>query len=139
MNNYRLLVIDDVSTIHDDFRKILLPNKQSSVSHQSLDEVTSTLTGKLHEGAQHLPPFVIDFAFQGNDGVRLVQQSLSQKKPYAVAFVDVQMPPGEDGIETIANIWKLDPEIQCIICTAYAKYSWDEIQKSWAIQTACLF
>ena len=34
------------------------------------------------------------------------------------------MPPGEDGIETIAKMWKLDPQIQVVVCTAYSKYNW---------------
>src|SRR5205823_618022 len=50
--------------------------------------------------------------------------------PYAVAFVDVRMPPGWDGIETISRIWKEFPDLQIVICTAYSDYSWDEIAKS---------
>ncbi|HEY1581492.1 MAG TPA: response regulator, partial [Chthoniobacterales bacterium] len=50
--------------------------------------------------------------------------------PYAVAFVDVRMPPGWDGIETISRIWKEFPDLQVVICTAYSDYSWDEISKT---------
>ena len=51
-------------------------------------------------------------------------------EPYAVAFVDVRMPPGWDGIETIVRIWKEFSDLQIVICTAYSDYSWDEISKS---------
>jgi signal transduction histidine kinase/AmiR/NasT family two-component response regulator len=46
-----------------------------------------------------------------------------------MAFIDVRMPPGWDGIETAARIWEVDPEIQIVICTAYSDYSWDQMGK----------
>ena len=39
------------------------------------------------------------------------------------------MPPGWDGIETIKHMWKVDPDIQVVICTAYSDYSWEETVK----------
>ncbi|MBH0202209.1 MAG: hypothetical protein HP496_07935, partial [Nitrospira sp.] len=48
-------------------------------------------------------------------------------RPYAVAFVDMRMPPGWDGLETIERMWEVDPEIQAVICTAYTDHSWDDI------------
>ena len=45
-----------------------------------------------------------------------------------MAFVDVRMPPGWDGIETIARIWEVDPELQVVVCTAYSDYSWEEMR-----------
>jgi len=44
-----------------------------------------------------------------------------------MAFVDVRMPPGWDGIETIARIWEKYPELQVVVCTAYSDYSWDDL------------
>src|SRR5206468_403202 len=43
------------------------------------------------------------------------------------AFVDMRMPPGWDGVETIQRIWRIAPDLQMVICTAYSDYSWDEI------------
>ena len=48
-------------------------------------------------------------------------------RPYTVAFVDVRMPPGWDGVETIKRIWQTCPELQIVICTAYSDYSWKAI------------
>ena len=45
-----------------------------------------------------------------------------------MAFVDVRMPPGWDGVETIARIWEVDPELQIVVCTAYSDYSWEEMR-----------
>ena len=39
------------------------------------------------------------------------------------------MPPGWDGVETIAKVWQTYPDLQIVICTAYSDYSWEEIVK----------
>jgi signal transduction histidine kinase/PleD family two-component response regulator len=44
-----------------------------------------------------------------------------------MAFVDVRMPPGIDGIETIEKAWKADRGLQVVLCTAYSDYSWEEM------------
>jgi len=43
--------------------------------------------------------------------------------------MDVRMPPGWDGIETIKKIWEFDSEILVVICTAYSDYSWEELYR----------
>ena len=74
--------------------------------------------------------FEIDSAFQGQEGLEKVRAAVAAGKPYAVAFIDVRMPPGWDGIETIGHIWNEFPDLQVVICTAYSDYSWDEISKA---------
>ncbi|MCI0539216.1 MAG: ATP-binding protein, partial [Verrucomicrobiales bacterium] len=73
--------------------------------------------------------FDLDSAYQGQEGLAKVQQAISSGHPYALAFVDGRMPPGWDGVETIAHLWQTYPDIQVVICTAYSDYSWDEIVK----------
>jgi len=119
--NRRILVIDDNQAIHQDFRKILGPGR-GTTSDLALTE------GLLFGDA---PPtesqgvFEIDSAFQGQEGLALIQKSLEEKRPYAMAFVDVRMPPGWDGIETTARIWQEYPDLQVVVCTAYSDYSWE--------------
>lgn len=121
----RILIIDDLVSIHDDFAKILCP--RSSSASKKLDEMNEVLFGK-KKNIQNLPEFELTFASQGQEGLDLVKHAQDLHKPFAVAFVDVQMPPGMDGIETIEQIWKIDSFIQVVICTAYAKYTWSDIQ-----------
>jgi DNA-binding LytR/AlgR family response regulator len=73
--------------------------------------------------------FEIDSAFQGEEGLAKARRAMEQGRPYAVAFVDMRMPPGWDGIETIERLWALDPDLQIVICTAYSDYSWEEIMR----------
>ncbi|HEY6229526.1 MAG TPA: response regulator, partial [Verrucomicrobiae bacterium] len=73
--------------------------------------------------------FEIDSAYQGQDGLEKIKTALAENRPYALAFVDVRMPPGWDGIETIGRIWEIYPELQVVICTAYSDYSWEEMTR----------
>jgi PAS domain S-box-containing protein len=121
--NRRILVIDDNRAIHDDFRKIFCPD---SIAAAALDKTATELFGK-PAGAVRRIRYEIDSAYQGQDGVRLVEKALEKGIPYAMAFVDVRMPPGWDGVETTQRILAIDPDIQIVICTAYADYSWEEM------------
>ncbi len=121
--NRRILIIDDNRAIHDDFRKILSP---ANVTRAALDAAETALFGEPTDLIRQIS-FDVDSAYQGEEGVLLVQKALEAGYPYALAFVDVRMPPGWDGVETTAKIWEPDPEIQIVICTAYADYSWNEM------------
>ena len=55
-----------------------------------------------------------------------VREACQQNAPYAVAFVDMRMPPGWNGVETIKRLWEVDADVQIVICTAYSDYSWEE-------------
>ncbi len=120
--NRRILVIDDNRAIHDDFRKILVGaavDDAASGMEAVLFGAPAPDTGALR--------FELDSAYQGKEGLEKVERSLRDGRPYAMAFMDVRMPPGWDGIETTARIWEIDPEIQIVICTAYSDYSWDQM------------
>ena len=71
--------------------------------------------------------FEIDSAYQGEQGLARVYHAIQEGRPYAMAFVDVRMPPGWDGIEVTPKLWVADPDLQIVICTAYSDYSWEEM------------
>jgi diguanylate cyclase (GGDEF)-like protein/PAS domain S-box-containing protein len=124
----KILVIDDNLAIHDDFKKILLPREQKdSASAQKLNDIKNSLFQEESLANLKLPRYKLDFASQGQEALALVKNE--NDNPYAVAFVDIRMPPGWDGVETIQQIWRVDPYIQMVICTAYSDYSWDETIK----------
>ncbi len=122
--NQRVLIIDDNRAIHDDFAKILSP---LSATPAAFDASEAALFGPHADAAIQQTHFELGSAYQGQEGVRLVTEALAGGKPYAMAFVDVRMPPGWDGVETIRRIWEVDPNIQIVICTAYSDYSCSEI------------
>lgn len=120
--NLRILVIDDNLVIHEDFRKILA----TTTASDELEQAGASLFDE-EPVAIHGEPFDLSFADQGERGFHMVEQSVAAGKPYALAFVDMRMPPGWDGVETIEHIWKVDPEIQVVICTAFSDHPWHRI------------
>lgn len=121
--NKRVLVIDDNRAIHEDFRKVLT----DSGSDAGMDAAEAALFGDTASAQTKRATFQLDYASQGLEGAAMVQQACDADAPYAMAFVDVRMPPGIDGIETTVKIWEVAPETQIVICTAYSDYSWDEM------------
>ncbi len=123
--NLRILIIDDNPDVHKDFIKILTITQSPNITN--LEEA---IFGEVSEKKKTtLPSFQISTASQGQEGVQSIEVAIKEGKPYALAFVDIRMPPGWDGIETIKHIWALDQDIQIVICTAYSDYSWEETIK----------
>ncbi|MCO8311926.1 ATP-binding protein [Pseudomonas mandelii] len=122
LSNRRILLIDDTPSIHEDFRKILTP---TSAQHAELDEMEATLFGSEVKSSHQL--FELDSAYGGQEGLGKLIQALQENRPYALAFVDMRMPEGWDGAQTIEHLWQKDPLLQVVVCTAYSDYSWDEL------------
>ena len=127
--NRRILLIDDMPAIHEDFRKILLPIRPLRPDLAALGAALfgDGGAGAVNNEAQAEAPFEIASAFQGRQGLALATEALAQQRPFALAFVDMRMPPGWDGVETIERLWQLDPQLQVVICTAYADMSWPQV------------
>ena len=119
--NSRILVVDDNPSIHDDFAKILL--SASEPPQAAFSAAKLALFGEAVE-AEARPSFEVDFALQGQAGLDRLEQALRDGRPYAMAFVDMRMPPGWDGLETIEHFWTVDPELQVVICSAHSDYDW---------------
>ncbi len=120
----RILVIDDNSSIHQDFKEILEHIRKKPDKIESLESSLFDISPRTQS-----IQFEIDSAFQGEEGYEMVRKALWSGRPYAVAFVDVRMPPGWDGIKTVEHIWRVDPTLEIVICTAYADHSWEEISE----------
>ena len=119
----RILIIDDNASIHEDFRKILGREQDRNAG---LDIVKAQVLGEAATASPH-SDFVMDSAFQGQEGLAMAKRAAEEGNPYALAFVDVRMPPGWDGVETIGQLWKCCPDLQIVVCSAYSDYSWEEM------------
>ncbi|WP_298623472.1 EAL domain-containing protein [uncultured Legionella sp.] len=128
-----IMIIDDNPAIHQDFIKVLTTtttnDKISDLDKQLFDDDLDLSASHQADINTQLPKFIFDTACQGRDGVEKIRQSLDYGIHYSLAFVDIQMPPGWDGIETIKRMWEVDSDIQVVICTAYSDYTWEETVK----------
>jgi signal transduction histidine kinase/HPt (histidine-containing phosphotransfer) domain-containing protein len=121
----RILIVDDNAAIHLDFRKLLSSNDEGDLTQAELDlfgETTAALPG-----STAATQYLIDSAYQGEEALALVEKAMEEGCPYRMAFVDIRMPPGWDGIDTIERLWKVDPQLEVVICSAYSDYSWRQI------------
>lgn len=120
--NLRILVVDDNRAIHEDFRRIL----EAQTEDERLAHARASLFGETP--LSRAPDrFELDYADQGQAALALVEMARREGRPYAVAFVDMRMPPGWDGLDTIERLWEADGRLQVVICTAYSDHSWAEI------------
>ncbi|WEX17079.1 EAL domain-containing protein [Pseudomonas sp. G11] len=120
--NRRILIVDDSASIHEDFRKILCADPNGEPSMDSLEETLFGTAPVLRQA------FELDSAYQGQEALALVNQALAADAPYAMVFIDMRMPPGWDGLQTIEQLWNVDPHLQIALCTAYSDYSFEAIE-----------
>lgn len=128
--NTRILIVDDNESIHQDFRKVLI--HETNVDHAELDDLEAELFGEDDAAAEEktavaLLNYEVDSALQGQEALAMVDKAAQEGRPYSLIFMDVRMPPGWDGIETISRIWIKHPYIEMVLCTAYSDYTWDDI------------
>ncbi len=130
--NKRVLVIDDDHDIWKAYQLVLQPKDQRDDS--SISQLNALLQEEKSQDdctpREEEPSFELSFADQGRKGYELVKQAVQDKQPFAVAFIDIRMPPGWDGMETAARIRKFDPHIEIVIVTAYSDRSRSEIAKA---------
>ena len=120
--NRHILVVDDNRVIHDDFLKILQPQVEPDVVLRT----RAALFGESSHVTRR-DSYQVDCVDQGEAAVMLARRAREEGQPYAVAFVDMRMPPGWDGLETIERLWEEDTELQVVICTAISDRPWEEI------------
>jgi len=114
--NYRVLVVDDDAAVLSLYETILAPSAppQIFLENPELFPTASTSIGNHH--------FELTVASQGQESLELAEESRQQGRPFAVAFVDVRMPPGMDGLETARRLRAIDPQLHIVIASAYSDY-----------------
>lgn len=119
--NRRVLIVDDQQEIHDDFIEMLKPRFMETAT----DELAAAFT--VQENTAFLPEFELMHAPSGEEAYEVIKAGKDSNRPIAVAFVDIRMPPGIDGIETIRQVRTVDRDIEIIIMTAYTDKSLSQI------------
>ncbi|MDE2887206.1 MAG: sigma 54-interacting transcriptional regulator [Gemmatimonadota bacterium] len=119
--NNRVLIVDDQPEIHDDFAEMLC----SSIDRPSDDDLTAAFVRE-QEG-NYLPEFELLHANNGVDACDIIRKGRESNRPIAVAYIDIRMPPGIDGIETVRRVRQFDRDIEIVIMTAYTDRSLPEI------------
>jgi two-component system sensor histidine kinase/response regulator len=112
---HRILVVDDSDAIHRDFAKILA----TPAAATDLATAATALFGGSVRPPQ-VPTYDLEFASQGEEALALVRRAKREGRPFSLAFVDMRMPPGWDGMRTIQELWRELDGLHTVICTAYS-------------------
>jgi two-component system cell cycle sensor histidine kinase/response regulator CckA len=124
---HRILIVDDTPSIHGDYRLFLETPKEDSLADAEAELFGD---GANPEAARAgATAFELSSAYQGQEALEMVKAAVKEGNRYRVAFVDMRMPPGWDGIETVEQLWRVDPGLDVVICTAFSDYSWSDITK----------
>jgi putative two-component system response regulator len=118
----KILIVDDTPSIHEDFSRILAPP-----AHDPFPLLEARVFGEEPTPRRDSPIWELEHAFQGAEALERVQRATVRGDTFDLAFVDLRMPPGWDGLQTIEHIWKVDPGLQIVICTAWSDFTWQEI------------
>lgn len=124
--NRRILIADDEPNILKELQQVLSPDVQTggqelkALQHRLFGESAKTAAKKTYD---------VFCCNQGTDALEAVQKAMNDKQPFAVAFLDVRMPPGPDGVWTAEQIRKIDPNLQIVMMTGYSDFDISEIAK----------
>ena len=119
--NHRILIVDDQEEIHDDFAEMLKPH----LIDASTDEFAAAFA--VEQDKTFLPDFELLHAKSGEQACAVIKDGRAAGRPVAVAYVDIRMPPGIDGVETVRRMRKADRDVEIVIMTAYTDRSLPDI------------
>jgi len=130
--NRKILIVDDQPELLKVYVKIFAPSHDEKNS--DLTSLETDLFGDIKESAQTSKKnkginFTIVTANQGQKAISLVKNTIAKRDPFAVAFIDVRMPPGIDGVHTASEVRKIDPNLEIVFVTAYSDFSRNKIME----------
>lgn len=122
----RILVVDDEQPTLDSYQQVLCPERNPLGSEPEMEALAAKLFG---EKLQRPSEAVFDLVLcgQGDEAVEAAKTAIEANRPFAVAFIDVRLPPGPDGVWTAEHIRALDPHMAIVMVTAYSDVDPSEI------------
>jgi PAS domain S-box-containing protein len=115
-DQYRILVADDEEDYLNLYRQVF--SKESPFNRQLPPPAESP-----ESAGEASPSFELSTCRNGDAAAALVKKAIEEGHPFSVAFLDVRMPPGPDGIWAAKQIRLLDPFLEIVIVTGFSDYS----------------
>ena len=131
-SSIRVLVVDDEPGILESYREVLAAAAApaSSPSQESLSDLRAKLFAKdtpkpaeVRERAR----FELTECNSAAASVEAVRESIATQRPFAVIFLDMRMPPGEDGAWAAEHIRAIDENVSIVLCSAYSDVDTEEL------------
>ena len=117
----RILVADDEEQILNEYTQVLGRLSAASATDQVLRELEAELFGE-PDSTGDLPfeSYDLTLCRQGDEAIAAVVRGIDEGRPFSVAFLDVRMPPGIDGVRAAERIRTIDPDINIVFVTGFS-------------------
>ncbi len=117
----RILVVDDELMILEVYKEFLSSSGEEDGAISKIDDLSRKLFGE-NAARTHTGGYDVTACRQGEEAVRAVEESIQHQDPFALAFIDIRMPPGPDGVVTAGRIRQMDPAIEIVMVTGFSDY-----------------
>jgi signal transduction histidine kinase len=87
-------------------------------SDAGLVDLEAELFGDDHQQSDQC--YELELCQQGQQAVSAVKKAAADGRPFSVAFLDVRMPPGMNGVDTAKAIRNIDPGLNIVFVTGYS-------------------
>ena len=121
-NSLRVLVADDEHAIREAYRQVF-GETDLRADLDAIQDLRARLFNKAAtagSSTSRRPTFDATICSSAAEVVAAVEAAVSAGNPYPVVFLDMRMPPGEDGAWAALRIREIDPDAEIVICTAYS-------------------
>jgi|SaaInlStandDraft_3_1057020.scaffolds.fasta_scaffold13951_4 CheY-like chemotaxis protein len=123
-NQWRILVVDDEPDIHETYALLLGCSEITEDGLRGLQLLSDENAGEPEQS-----DFLMDHAYNGEDGFRMVQEAIEAEAPYAVILLDMRMSNGWDGMKAAEIINTVDSAVRIIFVSAYMDHSLNELRE----------
>ena len=128
--NTRILVVEDEIEIAGTYKAILEPKppgakkRSSRLPNQQASDITTIVVAvDFREG------YELEIVHSAEEALKSFDKSIRENRPFAMAFFDVLLGGGIDGIELARQVFLRDKKIQVVFVTAYQDRSVDSINQ----------
>jgi signal transduction histidine kinase len=124
----KVLIIDDQPDLREEMARFV--TRLGDRSHRVVRDIRQQVLGEGLATAAPASPemhFHVETAASGEAGLALVRQAHAAGDPFTLAFVDMRMPGGWNGLETMLQLWQVEGRLHVILCSAYADISWEDM------------
>ena len=121
---HRILIADDNPALHESYRNIFAVETDELAGMTGLAKFAPELVTVANpEG----PAYALTHVMQGEAAIAAAAEAQLAGAPFALAILDVRMPPGIDGVQTARRLRVQHPNLQIVLCTAFADYTWSDL------------
>jgi len=124
----RVLVVDDDAQLIAEYVRCLGEDFEPDIATTTLGDLEKVLFGEEtdEKGAAR---FEVHSRNQGDAAVEAVEAAIAAGSPYSIVFIDIRLPPGQDGITSAKQIRELDPNVNIVIVTGSLSIDPDNLGK----------